>query len=93
MTTTIGSWALFAVSAFGLWLTGRHLKAGWWFAISNQILMWAPYSLLTHQYGLVANSAVFVAIYAHNLWRWRHSVATAAGARPDRAPCECRPAS
>lgn len=90
MTTTAWSWLLFAVSAFGLWLTGRHLRAGWWFAIINQVAVWGPYAIITHQPGLVANSAVFVLIYANNLRKWRHSAATPkTAAASDQRPAAC----
>ncbi len=72
MSQNAWSWALFAVSVFGLWLTGQSPKAGWWFAIANQGI-WGAYATLTRQWGLIAMSAVFVAIYARNLWRWRHT--------------------
>ena len=64
------TWGLFGLSAFGLWLSGMNVKAGWWFAISNQTA-WVTYAITTRQWGFLANSIVFVALYARNLWRWR----------------------
>lgn len=86
MSLNAWSWLLFVVSAFGLWLTGQNPRRGWWFAIANQLALWIVYAVVTRQWGLVANSVVFIAIYARNLWRWRGTEMVPAASRPPVQP-------
>ncbi len=72
MTTTMASWGLFTVSVFGLWLSGQNPRWGWRFALVNQFAMWLPWAIWARQPGLVAQSRVFAALYARNLYRWRN---------------------
>lgn len=81
MSASSATWVLFAVSVFGLWLTGQHPRAGWRFALVNQILLWLPWAIWARQPGLIAQALVFAAIYARNLHRWRYG--TMALSAPD----------
>lgn len=76
------AWSLvtFAVSAFGLWLSGRNVKHGWAYGIASQVL-WATEGLATGRPGDIALSVVFVGMYVRNLRRWRHS-----SGRPEPVP-------
>lgn len=70
MSAAAFSWVLFVLSAFGVWLSGINPKAGWRYAIANQAA-WLIYAMMTEQWGIAANSVVFSALHARNLWRWR----------------------
>lgn len=79
------SWLLFAVSVLGLWISGSSPKAGWWFALFNQLALWLVYAAWTQQWVLVATSLAFAALYARNLWRWRSTPMPRPAARRGRS--------
>lgn len=82
----VGSFVLFVVSAFGVWLTGNSRRWGWRFAICNQPLF-IVWGLLTYQYGSIATSVVFVALYVRNLRKLaREEAAAEAAAAGAEAP-------
>lgn len=73
MIEQAATWLLFVVSVLGLWISGSSPKTGWWFALLNQLALWLVYAAWTRQWGLVATSLVFAALYARNLWKWRNT--------------------
>lgn len=86
MSPSLASWGLFAVSVFGLWLTGQNPRWGWWFALANQFLMWLPWAIWAGQPGLAAQSFVFAALYARNLHRWRNGTLSTEAVAADSGP-------
>ena len=85
MSLNAWSWLLFAVSTFGLWLSGQNPVWGWRFAAVNQLIVWVPYGVLTGQWGTVAMSAVFTGLYLRNLRRWRGTDLTPARSSKETA--------
>lgn len=70
MSASAWSWVAAAVSIVGLWVAGLNPRAGWVYGIGAQVV-WVLYGLATDQYGMIALSVAFVAIYSRNLYRWR----------------------
>lgn len=64
------SWGLTSVGAFGLYLAGRKLKAGWAVGLCAQAL-WLAYAIATRQWGFIASVFIYGSVYAKNFLRWR----------------------
>ena len=71
MSAADWTWILAAVSILGSMLDCRDPRVGWFYNIAAQMLLWAPYSWLTDQPGMVAMSLVFTGISIVALYRWR----------------------
>lgn len=63
-------WATSAVGISIIWMAGRRRtrRLAWFLGLANQAL-WISYALATAQYGFIAGSAVYGAMYANNLRR------------------------
>lgn len=71
MSAADWTWILAAVSILGSLLDCRDPRVGWFYNIAAQMCLWAPYSYLTDQPGMVAMSVVFSGISIVALYRWR----------------------
>lgn len=85
------SWLLTAVGVTGLYVAGRKSRWGWAIGLGAQGL-WIAYALVSTQYGFLASSLAYGAVYGRNLHRWskERSAASAEGPRLlplDHIPC------
>lgn len=63
------SWLLTAVGVTGLYVAGRKSRWGWAIGLGAQGL-WVAYALATKQYGFLASSLAYGAVYTRNLVAW-----------------------
>jgi hypothetical protein len=76
-----GSYLLAPFGLLGMWATGKHYAWGWLFSLATQAL-WLLYALGTGQYGFLAGTVSYGAVYLKNYRAWRREARTAAPA-PD----------
>jgi len=66
------SWVISGTSGIMLWVMGNKSIWGPRIGIANQIL-WIVYAVGTEQWGLLPGIAIYTAIHARNLLRWKGS--------------------
>jgi len=65
-------WVLSGLACVTLWLMGNKNVWGPRIGLASQLL-WAYYTIITKQWGLVPGMLLYAVIHARNLWRWRHA--------------------
>jgi hypothetical protein len=63
------SWLLTIVGVTGFILAGRKIWYAWYVNIGCQGL-WFTYAIVSHQYGFIAASIVYVVVFSKNAYEW-----------------------
>lgn len=63
------SWLLGLVGVLGFILAGRKVWWAWYINIANQVL-WFAYSCVTHQWGFLVATFVYLFVFIQNAIKW-----------------------
>ena len=64
------SWVLAVIGVTGIFLVGRKTIWGWLILCVNECL-WIAYALITDQYGFIAMSLAYAAVYIKSFLHWK----------------------